>query len=31
VQGVDLATIEGLQEANTVRWAESVTLFGSVE
>ncbi len=31
VQGVDLATIEGLQEENDVQWAEAVTLFGSVE
>ena len=31
VQGVDLATIEGLQEESGVQWAESVTLFGSVE
>ena len=31
VQGVDLATIDGLQEESGVQWAESVTLFGSVE
>lgn len=31
VQGIDLAAIEGLEQANGVRWAESVTLFGSVE
>ncbi len=31
VQGIDLATIESVEEANGVRWAESVTLFGSVE
>lgn len=31
VQGVDLATIEGIQEESGVQWAESVTLFGSVE
>jgi len=31
VQGVDLSTIDGLEEANGVQWAEAVTLFGSVE
>jgi hypothetical protein len=31
VQGLDLAAVPDLQEANGVRWAESVTLFGSVE
>ena len=31
VRGLDLATVAGLQDANDVRWAESVTLFGSVE
>ena len=31
VQGVDLAAIEGLQEESGVQWAESATLFGSVE
>ena len=31
VEGLDLATIEGLEEANGVRWAENVVLFGSVE
>ena len=31
VQGIDLATIDGLQNENGVQWAESVTLFGSVE
>jgi hypothetical protein len=31
VEGLDLSTIEGLQEENGVRWAESVVLFGSVE
>jgi hypothetical protein len=30
VEGLDLSTIE-LEEANGVRWAESVTLLGSVE
>jgi hypothetical protein len=31
VDGLDLSTIGGLQEENGVRWAESVTLLGSVE
>ena len=31
VQGLDGATMPNLQEANGVRWAESVVLFGSVE
>ena len=31
VEGLDLSTVVDLQEANGVRWAESVTLFGSVE
>jgi hypothetical protein len=31
VEGLDLATVAGLQEANGVRWAEAVTLLGSVE
>ena len=31
VRGLDPADVEGLEEANGVRWAESVTLFGSVE
>lgn len=31
VEGLDLSTIEGLQDENGVRWAESVVLFGSVE
>ena len=31
VQGADLATLEGLQQEGEVQWAESVTLFGSVE
>ena len=31
VQGLDLATIQGLQTENGVSWAEGVTLFGSVE
>jgi hypothetical protein len=31
VRGLDPGEIEGLEEANGVRWAESVTLFGSVE
>ena len=31
VRGIDLATIDGLQDGNGVQWAESVTLFGSVE
>lgn len=31
VQGVDMSTIDGLEEANGVQWAEAVTLFGSVE
>lgn len=30
VEGIDLGTVE-LQSANGVRWAESVTLLGSVE
>ena len=31
VQGLDLLTMPDLEEANGVRWAESVVLFGSVE
>jgi hypothetical protein len=31
VQGLNLAAVADLQQANGVRWAESVTLFGSVE
>lgn len=31
VTGLDLADVPDLQEANGVRWAESVTVFGSVE
>jgi hypothetical protein len=31
VQGLDHATMPDLEEANGVRWAESVVLFGSVE
>ena len=31
VEGLDLDDVEGLEEANGVRWAEGVTLFGSVE
>jgi hypothetical protein len=31
VTGLDLATVADLQEANGVRWAEGVTLRGSVE
>ena len=31
VSGLDLSTVANLQEANGVRWAESVVLFGSVE
>ncbi|MDQ3689563.1 MAG: hypothetical protein M3406_05920 [Chloroflexota bacterium] len=31
VRGIDLASIEGLEEANGIQWAEAVTLFGSVE
>lgn len=31
VEGLDLATIDGIEEANGVRWAEDVVLFGSVE
>jgi len=31
VDGLDLSTIEGLQDENGVRWAESVVLLGSVE
>ena len=31
VQGLDLASIAGLQTEGDVRWAEGVTLFGSVE
>jgi len=31
VEGLDLSTIEGLQEENGVRWAESIVLIGSVE
>ena len=31
VTGLDLSTVADLQEANGVRWAEGVTLLGSVE
>ena len=31
VEGLDLATVRGLQTEGQVRWAESVTLLGSVE
>ena len=31
VTGLDLSTVPDLQEANGVRWAESVVLLGSVE
>lgn len=31
VEGLDLSSVADLQEANGVRWAESATLFGSVE
>jgi hypothetical protein len=31
VEGLDLATVADLQEEDGVRWAESVTLLGSVE
>jgi hypothetical protein len=31
VDGLDLREVAGLQEANGVRWAEAVVLFGSVE
>lgn len=31
VEALDLSTIEGLQDENGVRWAESVVLLGSVE
>jgi hypothetical protein len=31
VEGLDLEDVPGLQEANGVRWAEAVTLLGSVE
>jgi hypothetical protein len=31
VEGLDLDTIAGLQEEGGVRWAEGVTLLGSVE
>jgi hypothetical protein len=31
VQGLDLDDIDDIQEENDVRWAESITLFGSVE
>jgi len=31
VTGLDLADVPDLQEENGVRWAESATLFGSVE
>lgn len=31
VEGLDLADVPDLQEENGVRWAESATLFGSVE
>jgi hypothetical protein len=31
VEGLDLSTVADLQEEGGVRWAESVTLLGSVE
>ena len=31
VEGLDLASVPDLEEANGVRWAEGVTLLGSVE
>ncbi len=31
VEGLDLAAVDDLQEEGEARWAESVTLFGSVE
>jgi hypothetical protein len=31
VRGLDLRTVENLQAADAVRWAEQVVLFGSVE
>ena len=31
VEGLDLRSVAGLQEANGVRWADAVTLLGSVE
>ena len=31
VEGLDLASVAGLEEANGVRWAESVQVFGSVD
>lgn len=31
VEGLDLDNIQDIQEENDVRWADSVTLFGSVE
>ena len=31
VRGLDLATVGGLQREGSVQWAESVTLFGSVD
>jgi hypothetical protein len=31
VDGLDLATVAGLQTEGDVSWAEGVTLFGSVE
>ncbi len=31
VRGLDPSTIEGLEQANGVRWAQGVILFGSVE
>ena len=31
VEGLDLASVAGLQEENGVRWAEAVTLLGLVE
>ena len=31
VEGLDLATVEGLETEGNVSWAEGVTLFGSVE
>jgi hypothetical protein len=31
VEGFDLSTVDGLEEAGGVQWAESVVLFGSVD
>jgi len=31
VEGLDLDSIDDIHEENDVRWAESITLFGSVE